>query len=391
MFFLVNPGNQKHHVSRSFYLEKLSEYAKRGKNTAIVGPKKSGKTFLARELVQRLGKEGMLPVYMGLNRTSTPPENFSIELVGGISFWFLGAISSDFVKFQTIEHLLSIKEKLGKSAADIVDFLGNELQKIKPDQKLMLKKSFSFAEEISKKSGKKIILVLDDFENIFDLNNFNQIKDVLPLVDFKSKNVNYIVASSSSTLLRNSLKNLNFEFEEMQYFNSEESEKLIEKTIGKVDKKISDEIFSFSHGIPVLVKSISMRYKEVNNVKKAFLIELSCRNSDSYHYLESSLNDFLYRARGEAMPKTVVKILAFSKNPRLTEISRKLYRSAPVTKSILERILLVDMIVKTDNKYSFANPVLKEWLKLYYSGFEFDEVPSDEILKHAEEVLNEQQ
>ena len=90
------------------------------------------------------------------------------------------------------------------------------------------------------------------------------------------------------------------------------------------------------------------------------------------------------------MPKTVVKILAFLREPRLTEISRRIYRSAPVTKSLLERMMQADILVKRDNKYAFSEPILKKWIKLAYSGYEFNEIPSDEILKKAEEVLNEQ-
>ena len=183
----------------------------------------------------------------------------------------------------------------------------------------------------------------------------------------------------------------NFVFEELAAFTLQEGEKLIEKTIGKTEKKIVEEIVSYSHGMPVLIKAISSRYKETKNVKKAYLIELCLKNSVSHMYLDSVLNDFLYKARGEAMPKTLVKVLAFMKHARLTEIAKRLYRSAPVTKSILGRMMLVDMIVKTGNTYEFSSLAMKDWLKLMFSGFEFEEVPSDEILKQAEEVLDEQQ
>jgi hypothetical protein len=107
--------------------------------------------------------------------------------------------------------------------------------------------------------------------------------------------------------------------------------------------------------------------------------------------MDSILKDFLYRARGEAMPKTVVKVMTFMQSPRLTEISKKIYRSAPVTKSLLERMMQVDLIVKVDNKYNFSNPILKQWLKLVFLGVEFDYVPSDSQLKQIEEVLDEKQ
>ncbi len=397
---MANPEDQEHRVNRRFYLEKLSEYVRYGKNVALVGPKKSGKSSLAKQIVTnlRLGQD-ILPVYIGLNRTSTPPENFSIELMGNVCFWSSGAFSnssnqtlSSFYKFQTIEYLISIKDKLGKNAADIIDIVNNELQKIKPDQKLILQKAFSFAEEISKKIGKKIVFVIDDFENIFDLNNFGQIKDVLSLMDFKSKNVHYIVTSSAKTQLLSGLKNNgNFVIEEILGFTYEETEKLVEKTIGKIDKKIVEQIHSYSNGLPVLIRSISLRYLEVKDIKKAFLIEMTFKNSNSYLYLDSILKDFLYRARGEAMPKTVVKVMTFMQSPRLTEISKKIYRSAPVTKSLLERMMQVDLIVKVDNKYNFSNPILKQWLKLVFLGVEFDYVPSDRELKQIEEVLDEKQ
>lgn len=91
------------------------------------------------------------------------------------------------------------------------------------------------------------------------------------------------------------------------------------------------------------------------------------------------------------MPKTVIKVMAFMKDARLTEISRKIYRTAPVTKSLLERIMQVGMISKVENKYQFSNAILKQWLRLVHSGLEFDDIPSDEILRQAEEVLNEPQ
>src|SRR3989344_136311 len=389
MFFLANPRNQKHHVGRRFYSDKLSEYARQGKNTAIVGPKYAGKTTLLWEIKDKLDKHhDLLPVYIGLNRTSTPPENFSVELIGGISFWFLGAISQDYVKFQDISHLLSIKDRLGKNAADTVDFLSNELQKIKPDQKAMLQRAFGFADEISKKSGKKVVMLLDDFENIFDLNNFSQVRDVLSLIPLSSRNVSYLVASSGRVLLEKSLRN--FAQERVYGLSQAETQELVGKIIGKADNKVADEIHAISEGIPFLVHAIANRYSETHDVKKSFLIEMTLKNSSVFLHLESMLNDYLYRARGEAMPKTVVKILAFLREPRLTEISRRIYRSAPVTKSLLERMMQADILVKRDNKYAFSEPILKKWIKLAYSGYEFNEIPSDEILKKAEEVLNEQ-
>ncbi|KHO45709.1 MAG: ATPase [archaeon GW2011_AR3] len=396
MFFLANRKDQEHLVSRRFYLDKLSEFAGQGKNVALVGPHKSGKTSLLKEILLTLEKDnGLLPVYIGLNRTSTPPENFSIELTGGICFWSLKAFPNQFLKFQNIDHLLSLREKIGKNAAAIIDIINAELQKIKPDQKLMVGKAFEFASEIAKFNKKRLVLILDDFDSIFEINNFSQIKDVLSLINFRDKNVTYMISTSYKKMLLDNLgdKAKDFSVVEMLGLTSEETQKIAGRIIGtpQLDKKVLDDILDMTHGIPILVNALSARYKQMHDVRKAFLVEMTYRNSTTWQYLDSMLNDFFYHARGESMPKTVIKVMAFMKDARLTEISRKIYRTAPVTKSLLERIMQVGMISKVENKYQFSNAILKQWLRLVHSGLEFDDIPSDEILRQAEEVLNEPQ
>lgn len=385
MFFLDFPQDRKLPLRREFYLDLLGKNTKQGKNIALLGSYKTGKTSITRDFIEVLAREKeVIPVYIDLSRISTPPENFSIEFVGNAAFWFLGISHKDYKKFLDLDYLLKIKD-LGKSS-EFVEKINNETQKIKPDQRLMIESAFSFVEELAKKAGKKILLCLDNFENILDMNNYSQIKDILSIINFNSRNIIYFVTSSEIVLMKKILRN--FSVEEIKKFSREETKKLVESILGKSDKKVVDDILKFSNGNPYLIERICYKYKELKDVKKAFLSELVLKNSSIYNYCEKSLDDSLNRARGKALLKTILKVLCSLKEAKLTEISRKIYRSAPVTKSILERLVLVDLVVKEENKYLFANPVLRKWLRLVSVGLEFDKV-DDKILKRVEEELNE--
>ena len=89
----------------------------------------------------------------------------------------------------------------------------------------------------------------------------------------------------------------------------------------------------------------------------------------------------LNRARGESLLKIILKAVSQNTPQRLTEISRLIYRSAPVTKSLLERLIEVDLLVKSGNTFDFANPVLKVWCRLMFSNTEFNDSPDEATLE----------
>jgi len=236
---------------------------------------------------------------------------------------------------------------------------------------------------LGKDSNKKFLIVLDNFENLLDLNNFSQIKDVLSIISFEAENASYIATSSA---IRQSLALLKkFECYEIKNLDRKESFELTESIIGKNDKA-NEEIFRLSSGHPLISILISNKYKEIKDVKRAFLIELLTKDSAIYSYCNDSYNYYYSRARGQTLLKTILKVIA-NEELRLSEIAKKIYRSAPVTKSIIERLMEADVICKKGNKFCFADNVLGLWLKLISRGYEFDELPDDKMLDEVAKQL----
>ena len=374
-------------IGREYYMNLLDSNTDsfkkgRGKNIALLGPRKSGKTSIVKEHIKNA--KDVVPVYIDFTKISLNPENFSIEFIGNVIFHFLKKQQKEYKSFLLLENLARHENDLGKNSFSIIKTIENELQKIKPDQKLIVESSFRFAEALAKEKGKKLLIVLDDFENILDLNNFSQVKDILSIINFDSENVRYIATSSA---VKESLALLKkFECFEIKALEKKDSIELIESIVGKVEKNVAEEIFSLSHGHPFTAVLVSKKYNDIKNVKKAFIIELLQKNNSLHNYCNDSLSYYYNRARGQTLLKTVLRVIA-NEELRLTDISKKIYRSAPVTKSILERLMQTDVIHKKDNKFYFTDNTLRLWLKLISRGYEFDDVPSDKVLDEVAKEL----
>ena len=374
-------------VRREYYLELLDKNTnsfKKGaaKNIALLGSRKSGKTSIVKEHIKNV--KDVIPVYIDLEKISLNPENFSVEFIGNIIFHFLKKPLKEYKKFLLLENLLRNESQISKNAFSLIKTIENELLKIKPDQKLLVESAFNFAEILGKENNKKFLIVFDNFENIFDLNNFSQIKDVLSVINFSAEDVSYIATSSA---IKQSLALLKkFECYEIKNLEKHETVELIEGIIGKSDKNINEEIFALSNGHPLVIILISKKYNETKDVKRAFLIELLQKNNSIYNYCNESLNYYYNRARGQTLLKTILKVVA-NEELRLSEIAKKIYRSAPVTKSVIERLMEVDIIYKKDNKFYFSDTVLRLWLRLTSHGYEFDDVPDDKILDEVAKEL----
>ncbi len=370
-------------IRRSYYLDLLDKNTnsfKKGsaKNIALLGPRKSGKTSIVKEHIKS-AKE-VIPVYIDLEKISLNPENFSVELIGNVAFHFLKRPLSEYKRFFLLENLTKIQ--ISKNAFSLIKTIENELLKIKPDQKLLVESAFKFAEELGRENNKKFLIILDNFENILDLNNFSQIKDIISIINFDAENVNYIATSSA---IKQMLALKKFECYEIKNLDKNEAAELIRSIIEKTDQKTIDEIFALSKGHPLITALISKKYNETKEVKKAFLIELLQKNNSIYDYCSDSFNYYYNRARGQTLLKTILKIVA-NEELRLSEIAKMIYRSAPVTKSIIERLMEVDIIYKKDNKFYFGDNTLRLWLKLTSHGYEFDDIPDDRML---DEVMKE--
>jgi hypothetical protein len=89
----------------------------------------------------------------------------------------------------------------------------------------------------------------------------------------------------------------------------------------------------------------------------------------------------LHRARGYGALKAILDILAPESPLTLTEIARRLHRTPGSTKDYLSWLEDVDLVTIEHKHYSFADPILKLWVRLHCRP----------VRPHEEEVAREVQ
>jgi hypothetical protein len=73
----------------------------------------------------------------------------------------------------------------------------------------------------------------------------------------------------------------------------------------------------------------------------------------------------LHRARGYGALKAILEILAEEEGLTLTEIAQRLHRTPGSTKDYLSWLEDVDLVVSQQKRYSFADPMLRLWVRLH--------------------------
>jgi hypothetical protein len=73
----------------------------------------------------------------------------------------------------------------------------------------------------------------------------------------------------------------------------------------------------------------------------------------------------LHRARGYGALKAILDVLAEEESLTLTEVALRLHRTPGSTKDYLSWLEDVDLIVSRHKRYSFADPMLRLWVRLH--------------------------
>jgi hypothetical protein len=375
-------------TGRSSIISSINNTLSKKHIAALLAPSGYGRNSILKHFAAKPGH-----IYIDLRKLSLSPENLAVDLIGTICFYHLAKQQSELLKFQSIEHLKELN--LPKPCKDILSTIDNELQKIKPDQQLLLTSAFSFAEQYAASENRKTTILLNNFDELLKLNNFSQVKDVLELFFTtikSSKHASFVVTSSAVQVMKSLLAKYVTDVLEIPPLDLSETRELFEKCAGKTDDRIIKEAYRLSAGLPLVVKMMALRFKgeQSNNTQKnitlikyILLSELATTTSQSYFYCSKLFTNSLDRARGASLLKTILKVVSQNKPLRLTEIARLIHRSGPVTKSLLERLIEVDLIAKDGNTFDFANPVLKTWCRLMFSNIEFNEIPDEKSLEQG--------
>jgi len=137
-------------------------------------------------------------------------------------------------------------------------------------------------------------------------------------------------------------------------------------------------VLNLADGRPVYVRAIAdalAAMREQGSVEGAgapegndavtALMTLFAPNAPLARHCGFSYELRLHRARGYGALKAILEILAEDEGLTLTEIAQRLQRTPGSTKDYLSWLEDVDLVISRQKRYSFSDPLVRVWVRLY--------------------------
>jgi hypothetical protein len=321
-----------------------------------------------------------------------------------VQYWFLEKGEGRWDEYARLPTLLRATSALGNPRVlDMVLELDADLRQQVIPQRRLLELAFNFPEILAREQGVRFLICIDEFQDLGLLSNFPQVGDVLDV--FRSElqtqsAVAYVAAGSAISLMEGIFHQarsplfVHFRSERVGPFGRAESDELARKAL--VGEELSAEaaqtIYAWTRGHPFYIYAVAERMRElillsgreadVQLVREAFVLETLSSAGRIYNLCRYVIEESMGKARGQALLRLLLQILAESENPlTLTELAQRLRRPAGATRALLNRLAEVDLVAQQDGAYDLPDPVLKIWLAYFHAGVELLAVPRREILE----------
>jgi len=383
----------------------------RRKHLALLGLRRIGKTLILKEFILRWlqqpaapGVIPVLPIYVDLTRLGLSPESFAVEYVGSALYWFLEKGQGRLDDYARLPTLLRAASTLGNPRIlDMVLELDADLRQQVIPQRRLLELAFNFPEVLAREQGVRFLICIDEFQALSLLSNFPQVGDALDvfraLLQTQSA-VAYVAAGSAISLMEGIFHQarsplfVHFRSERVGAFGRAESEELARKALvgEELPADAAQTLYDWTHGHPFYIYAVAERMREMillsgrvanpQLVREAFVLETLSSAGRIYNLCRYVIEESMGRARGQALLRLLLQILAEAESPlTLTEIAQRLRRPAGAARALLNRLHEVDLAAQIDGTYDLPDPVLKIWLAYFHAGVELLTVPRREILE----------
>lgn len=381
-------------VSELDYLEYLKKelIADRPFNLAIMGLRRTGKSVLIKEFMLRNEKDKEVEmVYMNIQLMTTNVYDFAIRYLGSVNYW-VSARNRNYMDYLTKSALLTKSPEIGE-LKDHLRKVYDELEKSRPNKAYILDLTFSYPQLLSRSTNKKLIIFLDEFQDIIALNKQKDVGNILNIFrdQFTRDDTAYVLAGSLTSVIEDIISNskspLFAQAEKMylKFFTSAGTKELTDKLLRIENPRIHGMIYKYSSGHPFYVHHILKRMRmlhELQNLdidehlaKEAFIIETLSKEGKIYDLCNYIYRISLERGRYYTALKSILNILAKEEALNQSQIARKLKISQGASKEYLNELMKLDLVIVDEHKYYFRDPVFKYWIGYTQMGMEVDELP----------------
>lgn len=373
LFPYGSPVTGKELIGRDVALKEILMNLRGGQHLLLAGPRRTGKSSIVLESLNRLAKEGFLTIYLDLSLVNTI-EELSRQLIQSVLSASDSKLKQLFRKAKVglAELIKNAEYKYALSNFEIVSHLSEQTETT-PE---MLKAAFDFPNVYAQRKKKKIIIAFDEFGDIKTLDH--NLARILRAVLQHHQHCTYFFLGSQESILRQLFsdpKEPFFGFTKEVNLSQIAQKDYATYIVNKFDSvqisistELSSRICEWMHTHPYYTKVLASNVYEVAILAKAKTITeeyLIAGYQKAFlqlrHQLEATWQNLGVQSR---TTRQVLEYLAYAGSQGLFS-KDGLAKKLP-TPHIAQALRLLEekgLIVKIDKgKYRFDNYFLREFL-----------------------------
>ena len=241
---------------------------------------------------------------------------------------------------------------------------------------------------VAEKSGKRVILILDEFQDLTKLNTFAGIRDIVSLyrgILQKRGNVAHVVSGSRVHMLRNMLDcedsplYQHFTVENVNALETVYAQELFSTVFRKRNpehklnerelEERSTEAVKIVGGNPFYLTIIAQEWDGKAPLLRIFDELISAPTGNLYNYTSYILAEDLSSAKGGSLLNKIVKEMARATDPiEASEIARRVRKTQNYIQPYLEQLVKFDVIRLVERgTYVLIDPVISSCLRKNYA------------------------
>ena len=346
-------------------------------NYALIGPRRIGKTTILLKVREELQRKGIITVYVDLSVYRFSPYDFAQNVMSQIT----NAYAKDLGKIEkaqvTVSNLIRTLKKLKKLSFTIepsVDEKGQFSVQIHPelketeDYRSLFLLAFGYANEVSEKSGRRIVIIIDEFPSLIEFKRYSKLEAITEL--FRSvlenrENVEYVVSGSRVHFMRDVLGKGesplfgHFVIMEISPLSEKYAVELFMQT-AECSKKEAESAWQLVGGHPYYLIMLAENWKPGETLRQTYERILTSTSGALNLYVNYILKEDLGSSTKEARLKRILQAISQGNNTA-SQISKQIKLKLSSLPFYLQELEKYDLIEKNEGKYSITDKIVNNY------------------------------
>jgi len=346
-------------------------------NFALIGPRRIGKTTILLKVREELQRKRIITVYVDLSVYKFSPYDFAQNVMSQITNAYakeLGKIEKAQVTLGNLIKTLKKLKKLSLTVEPSVDEKGQFSIQIRPelketeDYRSLFLLAFDYANEVSEKSGRRIVIIIDEFPSLVEFKRYSKLGAITEL--FRSvlenrENVEYVVSGSRVHFMRDVLGKGesplfgHFIIMEISPLAEEYAVELFMQT-AEYSRKEAESAWQLVGGHPYYLIMLAENRRSGENLTETYERILTSTSGALNLYVNYILKEDLGSSTKEVRLMRILQAISRGKNTA-SQIAKQVRVKLSSLPFYLQELEKYDLIEKNKGKYSLTDKIVNDY------------------------------